>query len=403
MSQGHEPPSGRQAFSIWLDVFRWIAALAVLLGHAHHRVFESFADVPHAMRTVPFFLLSLASSVGTAAVLIFFVLSGFLVGGGTLVRYRQGRFDALEYAVSRLARLWTVLLPTLGITAILLLIQHCMSGRSAFSFDLKIGQIVCNAAFLQTSYACPQYGANGALWSLFNEAWYYAAWPSAMICIFGKHRSMKARLSFGVFACLLLGSLTAFQDIGSSLGIYFTIWLLGVGVAVREKPFLPIGVIPSSILFLGCLLIWQIFRKNEIQGYDVWREYPLDLLIAVSFANLLLAMRACERLLMLPLEAMHKRFAEFSFSLYAIHTPVINFTLAMLVVAWPGLKFPLMPQQHVAYLIYAIVLITSLAAAYFLYLIAERHNYAVRNWALQGARRCGQAILYRNRMGAIDT
>lgn len=402
MSRALKPPPDWRAFSIWLNAFRWISALAVLLGHAHHRVFESFGHVPHGSRTILFTLLSLASSLGTAAVLIFFVLSGFLVGGSTLARYRLGRFDPLEYAVSRLTRMWMVLLPTIAITALLLFIYHCASGRSILSFDLKLGQIICNAAFLQTSYRCPQYGANGALWSLFNETWYYAAWPATMICFFGKHRKIVARAGYGLLAFLLLASLTAFQDIGSSLGVYFSIWLLGVVMAVRRKPFLPMGVVPSAFLFLLCLLVWQLLRKNEIQGYDVWREYPLDLLIALGFSNLLLAMMRCKRLILLPYQAMHKGLAEFSFSLYAIHTPVINFILGMLVLKWPSLKFPMMPQQYVAYVLYALVLTISLCAAYFLYWIAERHTYAVRNRVLHSVRRWGQGLLYRNRIGTVD-
>ena len=76
------------ASSDHLDLVRGAAALLVMLGHLRNLFFVDFSEV--ASNANPLVkLVYLATGFSHYAVMIFFVLSGFLVGGGVL----RGRID----------------------------------------------------------------------------------------------------------------------------------------------------------------------------------------------------------------------------------------------------------------------------------------------------------------------
>ena len=58
------------------------------------------------------------TGLGHQAVMVFFVLSGFLVGGHVYTAVAEGRWSWPDYLIKRLTRLWIVLLPALVLTAI---------------------------------------------------------------------------------------------------------------------------------------------------------------------------------------------------------------------------------------------------------------------------------------------
>lgn len=64
----------------WLDLFRGVAALMVCFGHIRNAFWVDYGDIQvKAWWHVPAYLVT---GFGHQAVIIFFVLSGFLVGGG---------------------------------------------------------------------------------------------------------------------------------------------------------------------------------------------------------------------------------------------------------------------------------------------------------------------------------
>ena len=72
----------RTAFSMWLDCFRWTAALLVLFDHTANRLLVRITDVPPGSRSAMFYAYAFLSGFAHQAVMVFFVLSGLLVGGG---------------------------------------------------------------------------------------------------------------------------------------------------------------------------------------------------------------------------------------------------------------------------------------------------------------------------------
>lgn len=107
-----------------LDALRGIAALVVVLGHTRSLYFTSASghltgkgpSGQTAVPTLPPSLLPASDAritIGNEAVMIFFVLSGFLVGGSVLKAHRKGSWSWKSYLTKRLTRLWVVLIPAL--------------------------------------------------------------------------------------------------------------------------------------------------------------------------------------------------------------------------------------------------------------------------------------------------
>jgi len=90
-----------------LDLLRGVAALAVLLGHLHDCFFESFrksgSHNPFAAGLI------LLSSFSHEAVIIFFVLSGYLIGTSVLKGAVGQRRSWNSYLIRRATGLYVVL------------------------------------------------------------------------------------------------------------------------------------------------------------------------------------------------------------------------------------------------------------------------------------------------------
>ena len=66
----------------WLDVMRFLAALMVVFCHSRNAFFLPYGELSPEQQT-PFSMAFYAlGRLGHEAVIVFFVLSGFLVGGG---------------------------------------------------------------------------------------------------------------------------------------------------------------------------------------------------------------------------------------------------------------------------------------------------------------------------------
>lgn len=172
-----------------LDLIRGVSALAVLFAHARGFIFVDFAEVVEgSVLTKAFYF---ATGVHHQAVMVFFVLSGYFVGGSVIEGFRKQRFLVSRYCLARISRLWVALIPALFLTMVLDAIGRginpeaylggfrdiFMSGPepnsvSGFSATAFLG----NLAFLQT-VEVPVFGSNGPLWSLANEFWYYVLFP----------------------------------------------------------------------------------------------------------------------------------------------------------------------------------------------------------------------------------
>jgi peptidoglycan/LPS O-acetylase OafA/YrhL len=181
------------ATSDFLNASRWVAAFFVVLQHVFH-VTINYSDIKDPslfLRAANFF-----GGFGHMAVIVFFVVSGYLVGGRAILYFKDKGFSARDYSIHRFSRIYTVLIPALIVGYMLDwsgiaffnasgIYNHpdAFSGN-AFGNDmakhLSLGIFLGNLLQLQTITVAPL-GSNIPLWSLANEWWYYVVFGFFMV------------------------------------------------------------------------------------------------------------------------------------------------------------------------------------------------------------------------------
>lgn len=352
------------AVGVWIDAFRWMAAASVLLTHIAIRMLPPYDGALPAWQQAYLFL----AGFDHPAVLVFFVLSGWLVGGAVWREVAQtGRFRWRRYALRRGVRLCVVLWPALGLAGL------CVAA-GAPPGDHSLGALLCNMAFLQTA-ACPQYAGNGALWSLFNEAWYYAVFP-ALALAWAPGRSRAARVALAAAALGILAALTAAQFTGAALAPYLAVWLLGVWASVLPRA--PLAPLQSAILLAACLLAVRLLVRRSFAAAHPAGAFALDLAVAGCFALLLASLTRAR--IVPPWPALHASLAGFSFSLYCTHIPLLGVVITILRRAG---RNPADPSAVAA------AWLACGAAAWAFARITEAHTATVRGWLTRRRIRAG--------------
>jgi peptidoglycan/LPS O-acetylase OafA/YrhL len=304
-----------------LELTRWVAALLVVIYHARVSLFPEWGTIAPEERTLLLGLFYQASDLGHQAVMWFFVSSGFLVGGNVVAEIRKGQFDFRRYLLNRGARLYVVLVPALMFGLLLDHVRVRTFGIGGGGFETEVSYavstIIANGFFLQTLLT-PTAGTNLPLWSLAYEAWYYALFPLMLAPSWARGKAL-------ILALLAVAGMLTFLSL-FNIGILtsFSVWLLGV--AVRVVRF---RVLRSQVLTWGAAVGAAVAYPELI---SVIGGAPARLLVAVTFALALLASRGARRAAPLMGARFHRKAAATSFSLYAVHQPVLYFAAAF----WSG-------------------------------------------------------------------
>jgi peptidoglycan/LPS O-acetylase OafA/YrhL len=354
-----------------LDALRGAAALIVFAGHAR----ELFIASPRAAAGLGAAAGSGGgTTVGHQAVMIFFVLSGYLVGGSVLRQLGAGRWGPGDYAARRLARLWTALLPALVIGWLLDTggmalfgadsIYGGPAGQSQVTPDLgahlSFAVFAGNALFLQ-EILVPALGTNVPLWSLSYEFWFYVLFPILVIASVRRTATAKR-----VAAIVALAAIGAF--VGWHIAVYFLMWMLGAALEFlpRRLParlaaaLLPLAVVAFAVLNVALLKL----RLNL---------FVSDFVGALGCAAMLWVVLQAGGAWQSRLYARIAHFiAEMSFTLYLVHLPALVFLSGLFVRPWE--RWPL-DLSHIAIVVTLMALV--FAYAYGLYLCFERRTPVV--------------------------
>jgi peptidoglycan/LPS O-acetylase OafA/YrhL len=249
---------------------------------------------------------------------VFFVLSGFVIASVTETRERRLE----DYALSRVARLYSVIIPAFILTALLDWLGTAMDptlygpewdpmmAHPALGYALS-------AVFLGESWTVAvRPGSNTPFWSLNYEAWYYILFAAATFLR-------------GWFRAATLASAALLA--GPKILLLLPVWLMGVA-AWRWRSGLPgqlavpitagslAGFIALEVMG-GQQLFWQPGSRwlpPEFSAYD----YILDAIVTlfiIGLANARLPRPAAW------FERIVHRLAGTTFGLYLFHFPLLNF------------------------------------------------------------------------------
>lgn len=369
--QRQSPLDNTCAHSLLISLMRGLAALEVAAAHLRSEVFPGMHELGHP--PVVYKLLAFVTGFAHQAVVVFFLISGWLVGGSLLNKFAQAQREQRilgPYAIDRATRLWTVLLPALG----LMLAVGCIIGAvtpsqydASVQNDYSAATFAGNLVGLQT-VVVKTFGGNYALWSLANETWYYVQFPLLLVVFAGRTHLRQ------------LGAATALVLIGASLPLpitlYFALWLAGTLFSRLRIDCSNVQRISLVVLAVACSVYFRIMGKNDDLNIDSFRQdlvYSLPLLAFLASMQRPLDLRS-------PFIRRVARIAhllsEFSFTLYVTHVPMIKL-LRHIGLQQFG-RSRLSPDAPLDYAIYLGMLLCLMAFAYLSYLLFESRTFRIR-------------------------
>ena len=367
--------------SVHLDALRGFAAFSVLLNHWRDAFFVDYPALPHHNLFAA--LVYLATGLGHQWVIVFFVMSGYLVGGSALRSISAGKWSWRSYLLARMTRLYIVLIPALLLGGTIDwigmhvagtgLIYSGQSGMHALTVNvhstLTWPMLLGNALFLQTAalpatigHGISTLGTNGPLWSLCNEFWYYIAFPAGVF-LFIKGRPVWMRI------LCLISLITWGWLVGGDIALLGIPWLMGV--LIGSLPAFPAlrkttraFAILSALVLLGAGLAFDK-KLGSLTG---------DLILGTIVTLLIWITLHCATA---PLPNAYvrvaRRAARSSYTLYLVHLPLLIFLKATLHLprALPG-------WHSLAVSIGVMALLLLYAQA--VYQLFERNTDRLRKW-----------------------
>jgi len=356
--------------SLLMNLLRGLASLQVAAAHLRAEIYPGLRGLEEP--GLAYMGLAFFTGFAHQAVMVFFLISGWLVGGSLLDKI--GKPQALRsYAIDRVTRLWTVLLPMLvmmlGIGLIIGTITPEPSGLGA-SDEFSAAAFVGNLLGLQT-IVVDKFGGNYPLWSLANETWYYIQFPLLVLVFTGRGvlRPLAAAAALALTVAFLPYVMT----------LYFGIWLLGAAFS-RIRIDCSFGT--RMVVLAIALAVSVYYRLTGVNDDILPESFGQDLVCTLPIVLLLASMHAPidrNSAFMRRLGTVGKHLSEFSFTLYVLHVPMIDLIQHIGLTRFGREKLD--PASMPDFAIYFGVLGILMLSAWLSYLVFERNTYRVRRLA----------------------
>jgi peptidoglycan/LPS O-acetylase OafA/YrhL len=378
-------PHMNKATSQFLDLSRWVSAALVVITHLNNRMFTNLSEIPHDQRSFIHFAWGFLSGFGSQAVTVFFVLSGYLVGGRVLEQILDEKKVSLrKYAVDRITRIYVVLLPTIAVIGILDLIgsrlidNDNLYSHYELSKHLTFGTLLGTLLNLQGIFT-DFFGTNGPLATLATEFWYYVIFP-LLVSPWLPGRGKRAR-SILTFTGIIILTLWTFKNPWFGLG--FVYWCIGAFGRVARNSFFPLQTTMAVLMFLGFLFLTRISLRSSFLG-TTEIQFIYGVIVSILFLNVI---RAIERsgFQSMPLGSFNHFMADFSYSLYALHASLLTF-LCILLESTSGFGWKEIASQPIHWIAASIVLFMTYAICYLFASLTEKRTSTVRSIAYHSAR-----------------
>lgn len=301
-----------------LDTIRWISAFMVALGHASGMIFTPDNGLPSR---IAWYIADMRGSW----VILFFVISGYLVGGNFLIKLDD--FNFKQYFCARFSRIYIVLLPSLLLVAGLDGLAYLISPQSpVYNSPWPNGVLgdvslfgkytllnVTSTIFSLEGFLGNPMGSAGALWSLGLEWAFYFMFP-AIICLSREISNKYSIKNFSTSMLLILISmvfLILFHKYFVTL--FWAIWIAGAVanvVAQKNNIFLFFRWVGAALCIVGMMISPLINQRISIP------------MIGFGFSIFLCYFPISERGIS---DRFDRILSNFSYSLYVTHLPILTF------------------------------------------------------------------------------
>lgn len=287
--------------SAYFDAWRGGSAIAVLIGHLvplyfeGERIFAAFAG---------------------AAVMAFFGLSGFFIHKSLAKSSRNGSFDWRAYSTARINRIIPTFLFALVVTWLCWAVAPFVfeSGDRTY-LNPTVREAISLDGFWRTAvflngFAGPTVSANGPLWSLTYEVWFYIGAGLLFAALTGRRWAWTA---LAIFPALVL-----FDPL---FALWAICWLSGASVSVlhatgwlnRPIPRISLG---ASILPIAGLAGVQLVPEELVYFATLGFQVLFGVWFIIHMASVLATANA-------PQAPLIGATAAYSYTLYVIHFPLL--------------------------------------------------------------------------------
>jgi peptidoglycan/LPS O-acetylase OafA/YrhL len=319
-------PTLSHLLSLQLESLRGLSALLVLFSHAYQAFIAPLSST----------FYPLVRLMGQGAVMLFFILSGYLIGLSIQKNiYDYQYFNIEAFAKQRAKRI----LPPFGFALLLtgfiyLLVPWCFASASHAihplqglmlrdAYTINFSDLVATLFFLN-EFIAPTVSANAPLWSLSYELWFYV-----LAALWFLRRQISRLLAI----LCLLGWLSYLNQ---QFFIYFGLWALACALSFEQLA----QRLGSTTLRLSLAML--LLMAMLIAAYDSYQFHVIEQQLRYR-ANCFTAFNSCCglafccALLLLKREQIRFRpwlwqSARFSYSLYVSHFPMLLLILG----TWPA-------------------------------------------------------------------
>lgn len=331
------------ALSVWLDLCRVVAALAVYVGHSV------------LMQVAPSGVTETWWRSADDAVTAFFVISGLVIAHTT--RHQNGQAQA--YVLARLSRVYSVALPVV-LFALVIDLVGMRFDASLYATDWQYPRLWLHLPFHWLFLGETWFGAIQPLsmlpyWSLGYEVWYYV--------LFGCLTFLSGARRWVVVAAVL-------AIMGPRIVLLLPVWWLGV-VLYRRLDRMVVPRTAAWCLMLAAVVGYAAFFLSGLRAVtdaeskalyawaSQWLPSPFDpgstvhvlsdYVVAVLFAVFVVGAAHCPLRFGARAAGTIRYLAGYTFTFYLIHFSLLLFAQAM------GFTHPTWPAYVTTFLVVALI------------------------------------------------
>lgn len=309
-----------KTFSILLDLARFSAALLVFFTHAEQILKDK--------------RLSLVASFGHDAVIFFFILSGFVIGYVSTHKEK----NITEYSIARLARIYSVALPSLILVYVIYLLgsQFYPHVYEEYTNQSWYKIFLSSVFFLnQSQWRVVTVPTNGPYWSICYEVWYYI--------IFGITFYISGYKKYILLSIAIIAA-------GLKILLLMPIWFLGFLCFTNHQKLTdakPIGYLLIALSTAGyfgmryanlddalfhnsAAIMGGEANANELLGWSkrFVPDYVIAILFVLFFSGVYIIRDNFDRVVLLCRRGI-KLLSSYTFALYLYHYPILLFLSAL--------------------------------------------------------------------------
>lgn len=338
----------------WLDLIRVISALLVVMVHVRCEFINTYTQLEVESQNLFTQFFFFANSFGTQAVLIFFILSGFLVGGRTIERILDKSVNLKDYIIDRSVRIFTPLIAS--IVLIVIIDQFTKTPHS-------IWELIGNLLGLQGVLVGD---AGGVFWTLAYEIWFYVL-IGAIICL-----TISKNKSLGFTSIFL--ALVVFANIKTYLLFFLILGIIGYYLSKNK---LPKYIVYVSIIV--CITSWILINfasetlvKDRLT-FDLISIQSLSLIFGASITiviSQIVNIKPTGKLS--KLDKIGSKLSVFSYSLYITHYQCCR------IMHFIGV--PKLSDVNISTILWFVFeIICCIIFAYIFYLLTEKHTNKIKS------------------------